>query len=67
MRRIAAMLANVVDRSAIKAVISKSDGSGLTGTITVSPGDNLLVLPRNKFALSISPLAFLTYALFLIL
>ena len=32
------MLANVVDKSDIKAVTSKSFGSGFTGTIIVSPG-----------------------------
>ena len=40
--RIAAIFASVVDKSAMNVVISKSDGSGFTGTTTVSPGDNLL-------------------------
>ena len=58
------MLASVVDISAIKVVKSKSDGSGFKGTNTVSPGNNLFVLPLKILALSISPFALLTYALF---
>ena len=45
--RIAAIFASVVDKSAMNVVISKSDGSGFTGTTTVSPGNNLFVLPRK--------------------
>ena len=46
--KIAAIFANVVDKSAMKDVISKVSGLGSTGTNIVSPGYILFNLPRKN-------------------